>query len=84
MGRFWTYLKVTTNVRLKISKDGGAWFTETLKPDVYQYRFQKELSLVVFDAGAVEVSYNGDQLGPLGKKGFKKRVAFKSSGLKKQ
>lgn len=77
-------IKVNSQVRLRVSKDGGSWVSETLKPDVYQYRFQKELGLIVFDAGSVEISYNGDELGVLGDKGVKKRVAFKTESLKKQ
>ena len=74
-------LKVISQVRLRISKDGGAWVTETLSPDSYKYRFQKEMSMFVYDAGLVEASYNGDSLGLLGLKGNTRRIAFKSSSL---
>ncbi|SMF46068.1 helix-turn-helix domain-containing protein [Pseudobacteriovorax antillogorgiicola] len=73
---------VREKVRLRIAKDGGAWVTETLAPDSYKYRFQNQMRMFIYDAGAVDVSYNGDPLGKLGVKGDIRRLAFKSDKSK--
>lgn len=76
-------LKVISEVRIRVSKDGGSWVTESLAPDSYQYRFQNDLSLYLYDAGLVQVTFNGESMGALGQKGKAKRVAFKRDDLKK-
>ncbi len=68
---------VKTPVKIKFAKDGGEWINETLKPDSYQYRFQEELNLYIYDTEAVEVSYNGQKLGNLGSQGNFKKLSFK-------
>ena len=68
-------------VRVKMVRDDGTWVTEELKADSYQLRFKKNAQLLIYDAAALDVSFNGKPLGPLGSKGRFRKLSFKSAGV---
>jgi len=67
-------VKAKVKVRMKI--DEGNWETLDLNEGEWQYRFSKSAHLLVFDAGAVQIAYNGKPLGELGKQGRVRRLSF--------
>lgn len=71
-------LKVTQPVRIKIATDKDGMVTKELKPDTYRFRFEDSADLLIYDAAALDVSFNGRSLGPLGNKGRVRRFTFEA------
>lgn len=69
-------LTVLETVRVRIEVDDGQQVTKELEPDTYRFTFASKADLMVYDAAALRVSYNGRQLGPLGNKGRVRRLSF--------
>lgn len=80
-GRQIIEIQAKNQVVVRFSKDGGAFETRTLEPRGHTFEFQDEAQLLVFDAGAVEVKFNGRALGPLGSKGRVRRISFRKEDL---
>lgn len=71
-------LKVNAPVDIKVSLDGKKSERTTYAVGVTQLTFRDRVELMIQDASAVEVSFNGKSLGILGNKGRKRRVFFQA------
>ena len=71
-------VEVLEKVRLKIDADGGQKSAEEYQPGIYQFKFSSKLNLMVYDAGAVKITFNGKSLGVLGNKGRVRRLSFEA------
>jgi cytoskeletal protein RodZ len=71
-------LEVTVKepVRIRINMDKASWQTKRLTPGVYEFRFNYDTQLLVFDAAALSIRFNGKSLGSLGTKGRVRRLSF--------
>ncbi len=69
-------LTVTEPVRVRIDVDSGSTVTKELAPDTYRFSFNKKADLLIYDAAALKISYNGRALGTLGSKGRVRRLSF--------
>lgn len=67
-------------VKIRMNFDHKGWETKELSPDTYQFRFEDAANLLVYDAGAVEMSFNGKNLGSLGSEGRVRRLTFVAGG----
>jgi hypothetical protein len=56
--------------------DNGTWDTKNLDVGTYKYEFVDTAELLVFDASAVDIRFNGKSLGNLGTKGRVRRLSF--------
>lgn len=70
-------------VRLRYKKDAEQWVTQDLKPDTHTFQFKDSLQVMVYDAAAVDVFFNGKSLGNLGTKGRIRRLNFQTADLSK-
>jgi cytoskeletal protein RodZ len=71
-------LTVTDPVRIKLDVDQGPPVTRELQPDTYTFAFNKKADMLIYDAAAVKISFNGRSLGALGSKGRVRRLSFQS------
>jgi hypothetical protein len=71
--------KVSEAVRVRMEFDGSKTTTKELKPDTYRYTFDSSAEFLIFDASALDISYNGRPIGSLGQKGRVRRISFKAS-----
>jgi hypothetical protein len=69
-------LVVTETVRIRTQLDNGESVTKEYKPDTYNLTFAAAADLLIFDANAVKIRYNGRSLGTLGVKGRVRRLSF--------
>lgn len=67
---------VTRPVMLRMSIDGKSAVSQELQPQTYTYKFTDNAELLVFNAAAVSVSFNGRSLGSLGSEGRRRRLSF--------
>ena len=72
-------LHIKEKVKVKMSMDKGKWKLEELSPDQYHYTFKENAELVISDASFVEIAFNGENLGPLGKSGELRHISFERS-----
>lgn len=72
-------LTVTETVRVRIEVDNGQAVTKELEPDNYRFTFASKADLMVYDAAALKVTYNGRPLGSLGAKGRVRRLSFEAA-----
>ncbi len=77
-------VEVLERVRLKADWDGKEKVAEEYKPGHYQFKFKSTLNLMVYDAGAVKINFNGRTLGALGTKGRVRRLSFEADANKAQ
>lgn len=70
---------VLESVKVRIKQDRTAWATKLLQPGTYHYDFAEEAQLLIFDAAAIEIEFNGKSLGSLGPKGRIRRLSFAAS-----
>ena len=63
-------------VRIKKTLDKAATQSLDLDPKTYSFSFENSAELLIYDASAVEIMYNGRTLGPLGKKGRLRKLSF--------
>jgi cytoskeleton protein RodZ len=69
-------VSVQASVKLRINLDNGSWESKQLEPGSYTFEFEKTAQILVFDAAAVDVKFNGKPLGALGAKGRVRRLSF--------
>lgn len=65
-------------VRLRLEIDGQPAQTREFAAGDHTFEFSKKLDLMVYDAGAVQLSFNGSPLGSLGNKGRVRRLSFQA------
>ena len=71
-------LTVSQPVRVRLDLDHGESEIRRLTPDTYKFAFSDHANMMVYDAGAVKISFNGRPLGPLGSKGRVRRLSFEA------
>ncbi len=72
-------LTVTEAVRVRLDVDNGQPVTKDLTPDTYRFSFNDKADLLIYDAAALKISFNGKQLGSLGGKGRVRRLSFQAA-----
>ncbi len=72
-------LTVTEPVRVRLDVDKGQPVTKELTPDTYRFSFNDKADLLIYDAAALKISFNGKQLGSLGTKGRVRRLSFQAA-----
>ncbi len=70
-------LVVVETAKVKIGFDGSSMKVIELKPETYRYQFNDRADLLIYDAGAIRIQYNGKDLGTLGQKGRIRRITLK-------
>ncbi|MGE0174741.1 MAG: helix-turn-helix domain-containing protein [Oligoflexales bacterium] len=70
-------LDVKSAVKVKIAFDKGSYEIMQLEPGEHKFEFKDEAKVLIYDAGALNVSFNGKDLGDLGKPGRIRRLSFK-------
>lgn len=71
-------ITVTSPVRVRMALDSGESEVKELKPDTYKLTFSDQANLLIYDASALKISYNGRTLGELGGKGRVRRLSFRA------
>lgn len=56
--------------------DRGTQEVKELKPDSYQFKFKQTADIMIYNAAAVDVRFNGRSLGSLGTAGRIRRLSF--------
>lgn len=69
-------IKVLEPVQIKRTIDDESTQTEDLSQRTYRFVFDKEAEFLIYDAAAVEITFNGRSLGDLGDKGRIRRLSF--------
>jgi hypothetical protein len=72
-------LVVTESVRVRADVDGAGSQTKDYAPGTYQIQFKDKVEMMIYDAAALKISFNGKPLGPLGSKGRVRRISFQSA-----
>jgi cytoskeletal protein RodZ len=67
---------VKAPVTIRVTIDQKPMETRELKPDSYSIDFEEKAELLILDASAVEITFNGRSLGSLGAKGRVRRLSF--------
>jgi cytoskeletal protein RodZ len=75
-------LVVSEPVRIRLDTDQQPSVTKELLPDTYRFTFGSKADLMVYDAAALKVLFNGKSLGSLGSKGRIRRLSFQAESLK--
>ena len=75
-------LVVSEPVRIRLDTDQQPSVTKELSPDTYRFTFGSKADLMVYDAAALKVLFNGKSLGSLGSKGRIRRLSFQAESLK--
>lgn len=73
-------ITVIDPVKVKIESDKGKPEIKDFAAGVYSFNFESTADLLIYDAAAVRISFNGNPLGPLGTKGRVRRIGFRSDG----
>lgn len=71
-------IAVSEPVRIRLDVDQGPPVTKELQPDTYKFGFSKKADMLIYDAAAVQISFNGKALGTLGNKGRVRRLSFQN------
>ena len=71
-------LTVSDPVRIRLDVDQGPPVTRELQPDTYTFAFTTKADMLIYDAAAVKINFNGRSLGTLGSKGRVRRLSFQS------
>lgn len=69
------------DVKIRLSIDGKRRDAEDIRAGTYRYTFEQRAELMVYDASAVEISFNGKPLGELGGPGRIRRLSFAAPGI---
>ncbi len=69
-------LVVDYPVTVRLALDQAGWVSKDLDPKEHLFSFNEKARLLIMDAGAVEVFFNGKSLGFLGNKGRVRRLTF--------
>jgi len=72
-------LAVTAPVRVRVQVDGAKSVVKMLAPDTYKFSFAQHAKLLIYDASALKISFNGQPLGSLGGKGRVRRLSFEAA-----
>jgi cytoskeleton protein RodZ len=72
-------LLVSEPVRVRMDVDAGESVVKELTPDTYRFTFTDKADMLIYDAGAVKISFNGRPLGSLGSKGRVRRISFQAA-----
>ena len=67
-------LNVSAPVEIKMTIDGKKQETTSFRSDTHRFTFHERAELMISDASAVDIIYNGKSLGVLGNKGRKRRI----------
>lgn len=71
-------LTVSSAVKVRLDVDKGKSLVKELEPDTYRFTFAQKADVMIYDAAAVKIAFNGKQLGPLGAKGRIRRLSFQA------
>jgi cytoskeletal protein RodZ len=71
-------LVVSSVVKIRLDVDKGKSIVKELVPDTYRFTFTQKADMMIYDAAAVKISFNGKQLGILGAKGRIRRLSFQA------
>lgn len=74
-------LTVKEDVKIKLRVLPDEYAMTTFTPGVYRFAFEDRMDIHVFDPSAVELSFNGKNLGVLGKKGEERKLTFSAKDL---
>lgn len=69
-------IKVLEPVKIKKTIDQGETEVEELSQKTYRFVFDDEAEFLVYDASAVQITFNGRPIGRLGDKGRIRRISF--------
>ncbi|MEI8026437.1 MAG: helix-turn-helix domain-containing protein [Pseudomonadota bacterium] len=64
------------DVKIRAFIDGQALEVDKLSPATHSYSFETNAEFFIYDAAAVDVTFNGRDLGSLGSKGKLRRLSF--------
>ena len=73
-------ITVLEPVKIKIESDNGKAVVKDFIVGTYDYSFETSADLLIYDAAAVKISFNGNPLGSLGNKGRIRRIGFRADG----
>jgi cytoskeletal protein RodZ len=73
-------ITVLEPVKIKFESDSGKPVVKDFVEGTYDYSFETSADLLIYDAAAVKISFNGNQLGSLGNKGRIRRIGFRADG----
>ena len=73
----------TKDVKIRINIDNSGFTQKSLSPGDYEFEFTKNAEMLIYDASAVTVQFNGRPLGPLGGKGRLRKISFRHVGPSK-
>jgi cytoskeletal protein RodZ len=73
-------ITVLEPVKIKIESDDGKPVIKDFVEGTYDYSFETSADLLIYDAAAVKISFNGNPLGSLGNKGRIRRIGFRADG----
>lgn len=68
-------VKAPVKIKLKIDNDKD-WKIQDLKAQIYNFKFNTVLHIMIYDASRTDVYFNNDFLGPLGNPGRIRRLTF--------
>lgn len=71
-------ITVIEPVKMKIESDEGKPAIKDFTEGVYSFNFESTADLLIYDAAAVRITFNGNPLGALGTKGRVRRIGFRS------
>ncbi len=77
-------IKVKSHLKVGTRFDNGQRNIVEMSPDTYRYTFKEVAELLIHDAAAVEVFYNGRNLGSLGETGRIRRLSFQAKNVKSE
>lgn len=77
-GRQRLSITVLEPVRIKFETDNGKPVINDFVAGTYDYTFETRADLLIYDAAAVKINFNGNQLGSLGNKGRIRRIGFRA------
>lgn len=73
-------ITVLEPVKIKFESDNGKPVVKDFVAGTYDYSFETSADLLIYDAAAVKISFNGNPLGSLGNKGRIRRIGFRADG----
>lgn len=79
-GRQSITIVVLEPVKIKIETDNEKPVVKDFGVGTYKFGFKESTDLLVYDAGAVRISFNGNPIGSLGAKGRVRRIGFRAEG----
>ncbi len=71
-------ITVLEPVKIKFESDNGKPVIKDFVEGTYDYSFETSADLLIYDAAAVKISFNGNPLGSLGNKGRIRRIGFRA------